>query len=131
MTLISRLEAAMAGSRELDAEIALAIGYTRAWHEDIAPNRGGWYWRFGDLGSTHESHDWPPLFSTSIDAALTLVPDAHEWTVGVDLENRVATASVGEDVWDEAFNLAIGRARTPALALVIASLKARMDRDGQ
>jgi hypothetical protein len=69
--LITELEAATEGSRELDEVVALAFG-----------------WRFCDKTLTHKGVDrcWfepdntpyisvcPPTFTTSLDAALTLVP---------------------------------------------------------
>ena len=123
MSLIEKLEGVTDGSRELDAEIALAVGYTRAWHEDMAPNRGGWYWRNKDIGPTHETYDWPPLFSSSLDAALTLVPEGGwQWQIRQD-PNVYRAAIVGGIVPD--LKIMRGLATSPALALCIAALKAR------
>ena len=62
MTLIERLEAAETGSRELDYEIHEAIG----WQDN---DECGW-----SRNGKRTGPEWPP-YTTSIDAALTLVPE--------------------------------------------------------
>lgn len=63
----------------------------------------------------------PPAYTSSIDAALTLVPVGCDWDVGHIRDNGCATACVMWYLgWVES-----AKAPTPALALVIASLKAR------
>lgn len=113
--LIERLEKAEAGSRELDAEIG-------AWLEANAGDD------HGPGSNYHQSRQktWMGVkgwewrrWSTSIDAALTLVPDGRKWTVGCRLGPQggyVTTLSEMKQCWYGA---------TPALALCIAALRAR------
>lgn len=68
-----------------------------------------------------------PRLTTSLDAALTLVPGSHEWSVGVDLENRKGWARVADDIWDECCDDIVSAAPTIPLALCIAALKARSE----
>jgi hypothetical protein len=120
--LIARLEKATEGGMALDEAIVRAL-YPDAiisiycagddipvvFHaEPLVPNKR-------DL----------PAFTTSLDAALTLVPGSHEWSVGVDLENRKGWARVADDIWDECCEDIVSVAPTIPLALVIAALKAR------
>jgi hypothetical protein len=91
--LIARLEAAAEGSRELDAAIAVAV--------------------FG--GGSHDPGT-APHFTTSLDAALTLVPEGRGWLMrSVGGRGFAAISNAGE----------ASQAKTPALALCIAALKAR------
>jgi hypothetical protein len=96
VTLIGRLEATRGPDRQLDADIEMAAAYD--------PKKTGWA---------------APPFTGSLDAALTLIPD--EW------ENRSVGMYPG---WSEAIlglpgtREAYGRAKTPALAVCIAALKA-------
>lgn len=80
-SLISRLEKATEGSRELDAEIAVAIfkadrlpddlGYVKKTvaSDQCAP---GMYWYISRSGKSLYA---APRFTTSVDAAISLVPD--------------------------------------------------------
>lgn len=95
--LIAKLESATEGSRELD----------RAIHSHI---RGVEEF----LLST-----WP-AYTTSLDAALTLVPEGWHWNVG-----DVGLAWVGTHESATKIVRHDGDAHTPALALCIAALKAR------
>lgn len=97
-SLIKKLEAATEGSRELDGDIH--------YHDRKPYPKGGW------------NTDGLPHYTTSIDAALRLVPEGFIWDVastgqawvmgGLDNEQHLVTS-----------------APTPALALCIAALKAR------
>jgi len=108
MTLISRLEQAEAGSRELSCTLAKEIG---------------WKPQAGELGAdTSSPWAWCPNFTESIDAAMSLVPEG--WTAQItQYPNGKGNAVLSE--WSPPCRNAksIGDA-TPALALVIASLKA-------
>ena len=133
MTLIERLESAKTGSRELDAEIVVKAGYglpspigdenpvLRLPSEyDLSRNCvDGQYWLEQRSGMSLRT---APSFSTSIDAALTLVPEDWSWSV----DDYQGTCKAHLD------KLADGKAAifdcfcaTPALALCIAALKAR------
>jgi len=105
--LIARLEAAAEGSRELDVEIQRH----RTGHPD-----DHWY----ELNGKWARNECPPRYTTSLDAALTLVPEG--WFV-----RKLAEY---EDGWTctlikGARNENGASAATPALALCIAALRAR------
>ena len=116
-TLLRELEGAPEGSRELDHEILWATTGKR----DVTIPEG----RLTDGRA-------PPLYTSSIDAALTLIPDDKLWVI--DIEKFAADPEVDvlifEDVeiehhgkgWRGSFR---GRSKVPALALCIAALKAR------
>lgn len=57
-----------------------------------------------------------PAFTASIDAALTLVPEGFSWAVGSD---------GGASVFGPGGHMFKGLAATPAIALVIAALRAK------
>lgn len=117
MTLIERLEHAETGSRESDAEIAKAI-YPKL---ELRGN-GQWY-----IDNIHVRIE---PYTTSIDAALTLVPEDMGWHSWCD--DRKATMTVGDVGFDWGPHImpeGYGEADTPALALCIAALKAREQND--
>jgi len=103
--LTKKLEAATEGSRELDADIYMA---THGVSE----------------GSTKPAT--PPHFTTSIDAALTLVPEG--WIVHMELHPSPADEA-NISLHDGGDKTTLGQADfdQPALALCIAALKARME----
>lgn len=129
--LIERLEAAAEGSRELDAEIAREVGTAPeegpapyAWHFD------GWDFYRAEAADAHvPMRRWGlKHYTTSLDAALSLVPEEWTaWALNSTRRKRSFTAELsrltecdsGED-WRHA------SASTPALALAIAALKARV-----
>ena len=109
MTLIEKLEAATEGSRELDAEIAHAVTFN-ADHADLVSRR---------------SCACSPHYTTSIDAALTLVPKDCTWSLdstGYAIVMRPGLGFLSER-GDEEFH---GRNDEKALAVCIAALKARL-----
>ena len=124
--LIARLEAAPKGSRELDAEIAAKIGCTKA--PQIMPYR--------PLRVLHPSGRTIdlPHYTTSIDAALTLVPEG--WAINVLGQTdkglwvatlrHIETSKRKMGATDNYGNLPLTSwsRPTPALALCIAALKA-------
>lgn len=120
--LIERVERATGPDQELDADIALSIGYTRRMPKGLKHE----YW-FRPDGKCAD----PEPFTGSLDAAMRLIPDKAMcdggWRVEYhhDLKKRChATvwlhehAEVG-DGWFTAWGA------TPALAITAASLKAR------
>ena len=95
--LIAALERAEGPSRELDAHI---------WKSDgcrVAP---------------------VPRYTSSLDAALTLVPEGEAWLVGWDDENH-ANVFVLPSPTSRPTGYHAQGAATPAIALCIAALKAR------
>ncbi len=107
--IIAELEKAEAGSRELD-RIIFELVKGRKRHISTFEQ--------------YESSEILPRYTVSIDAALILVPEGHEWETGSNLENQKGWAKVGDNVWDECFEDIVVIAATPALALCIAALKA-------
>ena len=137
LDLIKRLENASSGSRELDAEIAAFVHGTAT--KSITDVRGDEIYRGYKAPDTGH---WKrcPHYTTSLDAALTLVlegsgwdvgfiaaneaPIAHVWRDSTDAEQAVIETDVGKPL-PRGGIVFRGKAATPALALVIASLKAR------
>jgi len=115
-TLIKKLEAATEGSRELDAEVAVAAGLDK-------DTMCSMYLDWVRLNNANMINGHPgPHYTTSIDAALTLVPEgvAH-W--------MIRSPKPWAKIWlhyDNTDNETYGDGATPALALCIAALKARM-----
>jgi hypothetical protein len=120
--LIARIEAATGPDRELDDAIADAIytGKHRCCIKGLSDEAGG-MWMFtypnGSIGSSLR-------FTGSIDAALTLVPEGHQWSLAECAMPGRYYAELGPrkaSVWS--FD---AQAATPALALCAAALKARL-----
>jgi len=120
--LLTRLEAAEEGSRELDAEIEIAVlpAYmvTKDAEGFVQINMHGT--ALTPVWADYNPHS-APHYTTSIDAALTLIPDGwrywHYWT-GVYGAAVFPTRGGGP-------RIKVHDAATPALALCIAALKAR------
>ena len=115
--LIASLEAATKGSRELDAEIFAAISDDRTIRlgDGAAP---GCYWQLSVGGrSLHTA----PIYTTSLDAALRLVPEGYDWwTVDGFADGQGCASCYKKGIGGDLYN-----GSTPALALCIAALKAR------
>ena len=114
--LIRKLANAECGSRELGDEVLLAVGWK---HTSVGYFHGPIYrWSAGD-GKPSCAEEDRPNPTTSLDAALTLVPEGWSWLSGSE-ESWVWPSggmSKGHRVW----------AKTPAIALCIAALKARQE----
>ena len=95
--LLTALEAATEGSRELDERIALYVGWA------VQPDG--------------QAQAGMPAYSTSLDAALTLVPDAETVRVWLTIGAPGAWASIDPSVPH--------KAATPALAMCCAALRTR------
>lgn len=91
-------------SRDLDKAILRALGFT--W-------RGMAYW------SADDKTMWqgPTQFTSSLDAAVTLVPADDIW----DVTSTGSAWCMPQDLGEQS----IGRGQTPALALCVAALRAR------
>lgn len=130
LDLIARCEAAVGPDRELDAKIALLVGYRRKGARSTIGISAGYVW--AEPGEHFSYGTQPPRYTASIDAALTLVPERWCWQVGpFNLSGR-STAQIAEPLEDVGgFGPGIGvRAQcehsTAPLALVTAALKARL-----
>lgn len=118
--LVERLEAAEGPSRELDAEIARALGWKDVGIGPHAPQTVKWVRPDGS-----ETFNRLPAYTASIDAALTLVPEGWEWTVGNTYAEGRTFARVENFALKGEPNFNVDGQRPPALALTIAALKAR------
>lgn len=106
--LIKRLEEATEGSEQLDLDIAIALGLKKPVYS------------LDDSYAEYASKS--PPFTTSLDAALTLVPEGSEVELHFGGGAELAFADVNLSVP----GVADGCGRSPALALCIAALKARL-----
>lgn len=119
MTLISRLEAAESGSRELDIEITIFV------FPKVVRRHANFY--INDLRIEIQP------YTTSLDAALTLVPEG--WFVWGLSDHRTSVHYFGDKhehvCWRaslqtiEGGRLTVASAKTLHLALCIAALKAK------
>ena len=139
--LITRLEAAKFGTRELDEEIALASGWTvreDSYGDNISEPVETWeVWEHPDFPLPEGDYYYkPPPFSTSLDAALTLVPEG--WCLEYLKEalgpkrklpcwwTRLFPALDDDEAWARSRIWdGLHRGRTGPLSLCIAALKAR------
>ena len=120
--LAGRCERATGPDRELDAEIAKAVGYEVEWatigpdhrREELVQVRT----YPGELSPTSRNLR---RYTASIDAAMTLVPEGYFWTGGTHPEFGAAMVVTN----DPDSELNASKAATPALALAAAALKAR------
>ncbi|KKN17818.1 hypothetical protein LCGC14_0962000 [marine sediment metagenome] len=118
--LIADLESAAEGSRELDARIAEEVVWVKGRGDSL---------RSAGIDFYETAQAMCQRYTTSLDAALTLVPEGWDWEIadyGGDQDSPRAVLWHGipaEHVDDVKHHGAFGW--TPALALCIASLKAR------
>jgi len=125
MTLITRLEALTGPSREVDAEIAKAIG----WRDFISDKVPAYYW----IDEENRPRLEVPYFTGSLDAALTLVPEGCVWAL--NFASMATIMKVGTKKFDIIDGVIVGQwpenqregefPVSVAIALCIAALKAR------
>lgn len=115
--LIERLEKATGPDRELDGLIFKVLA-GKPGDEWYLFDDGVWCRRCREDST---AFDTPRVYTGSIDAALTLVPPDFDWCAGTDDDVPVAALTrphEGPWTWNNA--------ATPAIALCIAALKARL-----
>jgi hypothetical protein len=126
LQLADRCEKATGPDRELDTAIQLGRGYslrqpegssryaTVRWHDE----------RGNCISWLETAGDFPPRYTASLDAAMTLVLEGHTWSLfdggWAGVERRGATLD-----GDETIATATRCGATPALALCAAALRAR------
>ena len=142
MTLLSKLAAAKEGARELDARIAIEIGWRPDWLRDskgvfeldLSDKLGPVLrWQAAGMRRTKwgPSEREFPRWTESVDAALSLVPEG--WTVASIGQNDDKTWHVElREGYRTSYNRVViapdnYKAATPALALATAAMKARGD----
>lgn len=103
--LIKRLEAASEPSRELDEAICVAVGRPLTLDDGVVSGCN------------------VKPYTSSIDAALMLVPEGFVWSV--EKLNTGGYWALVERAWDSEESASTDRGATPALAIVIAALKAK------
>lgn len=118
--LIKKLEAAPVGSRELDCEIYGILMPEYIDWEYTGSDYPDEYWRGAD-GKREVCY--VPRYTTSIDAALTLVPEG--WRVDCCWEDAGGTWMFDLIARNKSGTTGQCRAPTPALALCIAAMRAR------
>ena len=138
--LIARLEKATGADADLDIEIFKLIEVPKSAagtiFEFMIDHVGDPLWRCAHPPQSVGSWWHMDRPTASIDAALTLVPEGHFWTVsgGIDdvgaprgMEGMFSACCPSEPV---SFERRVW-AKHPAIALCIAALKARNSEDGQ
>lgn len=122
--LIKRLEEAREGSRELDAEILCAIDPHASLDGD---GDDVWY----GIGLDEDGGPWPRVhdYTTSIDDALTLVPEGWGYEISALPGEKVLVRPVKPcpDGSIETMSRWHSHATSAALALCAAALKARKE----
>jgi hypothetical protein len=119
ITLAARCEAASGEmDRALDGLIGIAVNPAASlWTPDWWSGGPNEYLRWPDLPSGESRYETVPYYTSSIDAAVTLVPDGAHWQVGRDVGPWAA-------VWTKTRLPSHCLAATPALALCAAALRA-------
>lgn len=116
MTLIEQLEAATEPSRELDAEISITIG-------EMTPKQvQEWREHIDILHFPEVDVQEPEYWTSSIDAAMTLLPEGWVWAMA---NNFHAPGYVVGLHRKTPFAAAEGESGVPAIAICIAALKAK------
>lgn len=143
-SLIERLEKVAGGSRALDALIECEVRRFQAYAAGLTDEHRSHWKPVGDKGEVIDDQGFTryhaPLYSQSVDAAMTLVP--HGWCCGFEHAGRF-DRNPNSEAWcwpynsdfepdwqngDEGYRSAPDAHRgvgTPAIALCIAALKAR------
>ena len=119
MDLIAELERATEGSRELDYAIARETGWRFTGEHEFKEH--GVFWR----DATTDEWKQLPWWTTSLDAALTLIPEGwRAWfSWGCGFGDAGLMRPTDKTAWTR--DSEIMSAPTTALALCIAALKAR------
>lgn len=134
-TLIRDLEAAPEVSRKLDAEVWASIAtnadfgcptFSVGWEPRFEASEDGKVTLYAKNMKTEEwlerSRRPAPFYTTSLDAALTLVPEGWGWMIDWTEPTERPRAVLCHE---PTVTVECREASTPALALCIAALKAR------
>ena len=116
-SLIERLEKAEGASRELDVAVAEASGWQRR------ESAHGVYWI-----APHGEFDVVPPYTSSIDAALTFVPEGSQWTIEADTAWVRQLSATDVDEFQGGFFCRGGTCT--AIAICIAALRAQAAIEG-
>lgn len=121
-SIIGRLEKATGPDREIDRLIALRLGTIRRWTTPV-PSGEEDYGVFGDVNF----HEGFPQYTSSLDAAVSLVPKGFAWQVTKRFINCGAKVQAPNETVDDIFSNFKGN--IPAIALCIAALRARLSQN--
>lgn len=119
--LAERVRNAAGADRGLDEAIYRALGY---WWDSAEAE-----WCAPDSPRAAEGAE-PPLFTASLDAALTLVPDGRTWYVQSNPGLKAHWGIVHHARPPSVFGGEVSKAATPALALCAAALLALAEDTG-
>jgi len=122
--LAERVEAATGPDRELD--IAIWLGSIANEQQRKLVEQGRELHGDGEADFRADRMMDGRRYTASIDAALTLVPEGHDWVL---LDHRASYGSPYAEVksGDDRVADHVGRAATPALALTAAALRAHLE----
>lgn len=122
IALAARVEQAQGPDRELDAAIATMLGWTEVHGSVLRPD-----FRGGRPPGVIDWWDIVPIYTASLDAALTLVPEGYVWTLHGE-PGGAGLAGVQPDRGDgDGCDYSDVNAATPVLALTAAALRARAE----
>jgi len=124
--LIERLENLEAPDRALDAEIACEIRYPdlRPAHpDDHQEHQRGYPPSPGDIWCP-TGFLMAPAYTSSMDDAASLIPPDHDWSLFSDNGENLAGCMPASE---QGCDLSNCRGATPAIALSIAAIKARIE----
>lgn len=136
LKLADRIETADKGSRELDAVIRLTVYAPEGAYVEQSPINGAWCIYYGKDRSGRQrlwDGEGRKEYTTSIDAAMTLVPEGASAQLTIHPDEAWADIYRLGDVKNDGPTLSrdkalIGesdRCKTPSLALCAAALRAR------
>lgn len=121
-SLIERLEKLQGPDREVGNEILRASGWTIKTNQSSGTgSRTSVWWR--DPTGEYFSDGCQPDLTKSIDAALTLIEKKSSWALECAMNETAATIYPNWDI--DPLNKFSAFAPTPAIAICIASLRAR------
>lgn len=122
LALAERCEKESEGSRELDGLIWKAACEKPGdiWSRDLID---GNIWMRQDPEDT-VAYEAPPAYTTSLDAAMTLVPEGHDWSLFSDNGTAIAGCMPASE---DGCDLTDVPGATPALALCAAALRAQAE----
>jgi hypothetical protein len=118
--LADRIEALKYPCHEIDSVIAEEIGMPFRSRRDSKGRSKGREWLEDSHGGVETWVNNAPRYTSSIDAAMTLMPKGWSWSVGFDEHgNRAIVGAFGN------METIASKAANPALAICAAALRAR------
>lgn len=123
LALADKLEKAGQGSSALDQEIFLAINDGQGWERNKWGT--GICREYKDEDTFVVEHATVPMWTSGIDAALTLIPDGMSPSVGQNVHHKHWNAFVLAIKDDEPVTVASATAPFAAIAMCAAALRAR------